>query len=270
MRKLYLILAALSNIYFVALQVASPGTFWGTVFGYNIVWFLLSIALIALYFMDRHKVWSKVSDNLKNAFFGISLFLIIISSINMIFIVHPNLAQKEEQVDYVIVLGGGITKDAELTDSIKNRLSVAAEYLKKNPDAIAVVTGGKGPFSPCPEADVLKPYLESLGIEGERVLAENKAKDTIQNFQFSARLLAETQNKTLEEILESPVTVVTSDFHLARAERLARRLGYKEVYGVASRTPPLFILSGYGREILCYIKLNLRIMFTRQPSKMVE
>ena len=270
MRKLWLLFAFLFNAYFIAIQIASPGTFWATIFGYSIVWFILSIVCIGMYLMDRHKLWNKISDRLKNAFLGLSIFLLIISSLNLMFIVHPRVLPKDEKVDYVIVLGGGITKDAELTQSVKKRISKAAEYLKSQPQAIAVVTGGKGPFSPCAEADVLKPYLESLGIEGERILAEDKAKDTIQNFQYSARLLAESQGKSLQEILESPVAIVTSDFHLARSERLAKRIGYQKIYGIASKTPPLFILNGYGREILCYIKLNLRIIFTGKPAKMVE
>ena len=130
-----------------------------------------------------------------------------------------------------------------------------------------MVTGGKGPFSPCPESDVLKPALAAYGIEDQRILAEDKAKDTIQNFQYSIKLLSEYTGKSVEEILSSPIAVVTNDFHLARSERLAKRIGFTEVYGVAARTPLFFRANCYCREICCYIKLNLRILLTGKPSK---
>ena len=183
------------------------------------------------------------------------------------FITHPRLVTGSEKVKYVIVLGGGITKDAELTTSVKARILHAADYLKKHPDAIAVVTGGKGRFAPCPESDVLKPALCAHGIEENRVLAENRAKDTIQNFEYSAALLAEHQNVPVSEILSAPVTVITSDFHIARAERLASRMGFTDVYGTASKTPLLFVPTSYAREICSYIKLNLRILLTGKPQK---
>ena len=266
MRKLYIFLGVIFNIYFVALQVASPSTFLGTIFGFNIVWFLISIFFFALYFVDKFEVWNKVSESVKNVIFGVVILFFIISSINLLFITHPQMEKKDFEAKYVIVLGGGITKNEELTNSVKRRVERAAEYLKENPNAIAVVTGGKGPFSPCPESDVLKPYLASCGIDENRILAENMAKDTIENFKYSAKLLSEHEGKTLREILDSPIAVVTSDFHIARSERLAKRMGFTNVNGVYSRTPFLFVLSSYSREICCYIKLNLRIMFTRQPS----
>jgi len=83
---------------------------------------------------------------------------------------------------------------------------------------------------------------------------------------FSVKILSEYENKTVQEILNAPVAVVTSDFHLARAERLAKRSGFTDVYGVASKTPALFVLNSYSREICSYIKLNLRILFTGKPS----
>ncbi|WP_307771229.1 YdcF family protein [uncultured Treponema sp.] len=185
---------------------------------------------------------------------------------NLFFICNPRLSDGKENVRYVIVLGGGITKDAKLTDSVQNRVRVASEYLKSHPASLAVVTGGKGKFSPCPESDVLKPVLASYEIDENRILAENKAKDTIQNFMFSAELFAEHDGISMEEVLASPVAVVTSDFHIARPERLASRMGFSDVYGVASKTPPLFVLNSYCREICCYVKLNLRILLTGKPT----
>ncbi|WP_308689959.1 YdcF family protein [uncultured Treponema sp.] len=267
---IFVLISALSFFYFVAMQIASPGTFLGTFFSFSVVWLLCAVFFAVLAVLQKKKllrtIFFKIKRNVK-IFLGVFVFLCaVICGVNLFFICNPRLSDGKEKVQYVILLGGGITKDAELTLSVQNRVRVAGEYLKKQPQAISVVTGGKGRFAPCPESDVLKPALESYGIEEKRVLAENMAKDTIENFLFSVKILSEHENKTVQEILNAPVAVVTSDFHLARAERLAKRIGFTDVYGVASKTPALFVLNSYSREICSYIKLNLRILFTGKPS----
>ena len=267
---IFVLISALSFFYFVAMQIASPGTFFGTFFSFSVVWLLCAVFFAVLAVLQKKKllrtIFFKIKRNVK-IFLGVFVFLCaVICGVTLFFICNPRLSDGKEKVQYVILLGGGITKDAELTLSVQNRVRVAGEYLKKQPQAISVVTGGKGRFAPCPESDVLKPTLESYGIEGKRVLAENMAKDTIENFLFSVKILSEHENKSVQESLNAPVAVVTSDFHGARAERLAKRIGFTDVYGVASKTPALFVLNSYSREICSYIKLNLRILFTGKPS----
>ncbi len=265
----WLILAVLFNIYFVAMRICSPETLLGSFFSFSSVWFWFSVICLVIFCLRKQHLWKKSPRAFKIVVFSVFGVGILIACVNLWFICHPKLADGSENPEYVILLGGGITKDAELTDSVKRRVAVAADYLKENPDAVCVVTGGKGVFAPCPESDVLKPALESLGIEENRVIAENQAKDTIQNFQFSVKILSEYSGRSVEEILAAPITVITNDFHLARAERLARRMGFLNVVGVSAKTPALFVLNAYSREILCYIKLNLRILLTGKPAKIL-
>lgn len=270
----FILLAAFSFLYFVLMQIASPGTFLGIIFGFSAVWLYAGIFFAVLAILQKKKLLvpfiKKVRLSVKIVVCSCAGILAFIFAINLFFICNPRLADGSEDVKYVIVLGGGITKNAELTDSVQKRVKTAAEYLTKQESALAVVTGGKGKYAPCPESDVLKPALESYGIEENRILAENKAKDTIENFLFSVKLICEHENISVDEVLTANVAVVTSDFHLARAERLAKRMGFKNVYGVASKTPLLFVLNSYMREICCYIKLNLRILLTGKPQKLQD
>ena len=73
-------------------------------------------------------------------------------------------------------------------------------------------------------------------------------------------MLSEYAGLPQDKILEAPVAVVTSRFHLRRAERLADRMGFTDIKGVASKTPVLKIPHAYVREICAYVKLNLRIL----------
>ncbi len=269
---IFLVLALLSNAYFFALHIASPGTFLGTFFSFSSVWFWLSVLFALLFVLERRKILKKISGKIskKAKVVLVSLICIfaLVSGLSLFFILTSRKAGESEKARYVIVLGGGITKNGELTDSIKKRVEKAAEYLKENKDALAVVSGGKGRFVPMAEAEVLKPELASFGIDESKILKEDKAKDTIQNLIFSAEMIAKHDGIPLEEVLSSPVAICTSDFHLARAERIAKRLGFSNVYGLAAKTPPIFVLNTYCREICSYIKLNLRILLTGKPKKL--
>lgn len=113
----------------------------------------------------------------------------------------------------------------------------------------------------------MKRQLVLAGVEEQRVLIEDKALDTIQNFQLSCRLLSETLAVSQREVLESRVVIVTSRFHLRRAERLARRMGYTNVAGIPAKCPLINIPHCYVKEICSYIKLNLRILLTGKPAQ---
>lgn len=267
-------LSALSFLYFLLLQLSSPGTLAGTFLGFSAVWLYLAVFLALLAVLEKKKgikkVWLGLRKRTRTVVCLVLALGAAVSALNLAFILNPEVSDGSENVKYVILLGGGVTKDARLTESVQMRVEKAAEYLKAHPDALAVVTGGKGSFAPCPEADVLKPALASLGVDESRILAEDKALDTIQNFMYSARLLAEHDGVEVSDVLSSPVAVVTSRFHLARAERIARRMGFKEVYGAGSKVPSLFVLNTYCREILAYVKLNLRILLTGKPGTIAE
>lgn len=265
---IWLFLAIISNLYFVLLQLMSPASFFGAFFSFSAVWFWISVVCMTVFVFRKKHLWRKIPAIFRKIFYFFLFTGIIISTANFYFITHPKLSDGSENPEYVILLGGGITKNAELSKSVQQRIKLCALYLNEHPQALCVVTGGKLPFAPCPESDVLKPALESCGIASERILAEDKSRDTIQNFQFSVRLISEYTGKSVEEVLASPVTIITNDFHIARAERLARRMGFSDYYGLCARTPFIFKANSYFREIFCYIKLNLRIIFTRKPERL--
>ena len=145
----------------------------------------------------------------------------------------------------------------------------AAEYLTIHQECVCVVTGGTLKWLPYPEAPAIKNHMIKKGIASDRILIEDKAKDTIQNLEFSCRLISETFEIPLQEVLESKVVIVTSRFHLRRAERLAKRIGYKNIKGLGSKCPAVYILHNYFRETCAYVKLNARIIFTGKPENIL-
>ena len=270
MNIVLIVLGALSISYDATLILLNPGTFWDNVFSFTHIWLALGAYLIflAVYRLKtKHSFWSIWKRWVKLTVVSLACLAALISVINLAFILTPAVADTREKADHVILLGGGISKDGVLSKSVISRVEKAAEYLNKNPDSICVVTGGTLDWLPYAEAPELKRQLAARGVSPARILVEDQAKDTIQNFQLSCKMLAEHKGMTYTEVLSTPTLIVTSRFHLRRSQRLARRMGFTNIKGIPAACPPVYVLHNYVREICAYVKLNLRILFTGEPQK---
>ena len=270
MNIVLIILGILSISYDATLILLNPGTFWDNVFSFTHIWLALGAYLIflAVYRLKtKHSFWSIWKCWVKLTVVSLACLAALISVINLAFILTPAVADTREKADHVILLGGGISKDGVLPKSVISRVEKAAEYLNKNPDSICVVTGGTLDWLPYAEALELKRQLAERGVSPDRILVEDQAKDTIQNFQLSCKMLAEHKGMTYAEVLSTPTLIVTSRFHLRRSQRLARRMGFTNIKGIPAACPPIYVLHNYVREICAYVKLNLRILFTGEPQK---
>ena len=258
--------------YDVLLLCMTPGTFWDNVFSFTHIWLVLGAYLIfcgIFRFIKKHSFWSIWKKPVKLAVVGVLAVGAIISVINLSFILRPKLADVNESVDYVIILGGGIDKNGKLPGNVLLRVDAAAEFLKRpeQKNAVVVVTGGTLHWLPFAEAPELKRQLVLRGVEEERILVEDQALDTIQNFQYSCQMLADYAGISQQEILNSEIVVITNYFHLRRAERLAARMGFTNIKGIGAPCEKIKALHIYVREICAYIKLNLRILFTGKPER---
>lgn len=112
---------------------------------------------------------------------------------------------------YMIVLGTAV-EGTEPSPMLADRINAAAKYMEKHPDVIAIVTGGKGDDENLSEAQCMYNELTKLGIDPDRILMEDKATSTAENFRFSVELL----EKELGRVPRN-VGVLSSEFHLLRA-----------------------------------------------------
>lgn len=84
-------------------------------------------------------------------------------------------AQGKPDLDYVVVLGAQVRKSGPSL-VLRYRLDKAIEYLDENPNTICIVSGGKGPNEPFPEAQGMADYLKEHGIAEQRILEEPDSK----------------------------------------------------------------------------------------------
>ena len=124
--------------------------------------------------------------------------------------------------DAVIVLGAGIHGE-RVSRALRLRLDAAVEYHQKNPNALIVVSGGQGPEEDITEALAMERYLVGQGVPKESIIKEERSTSTAENFEFSKEILDNSLGEGYS------VAYVTSDFHIFRAGRIARKAGMGEL-----------------------------------------
>ena len=257
--------------YDVLLLCMSPGTFLDNVFSFTHIWAAFGAYLIfcGVYRITKERsFWSTWKKPVKICVLGLAAAGVIISVVNLCFILHPKLVDPNNSVDYVILLGGGIDKNGKLPGNVISRVEAAADFLNRpeQKNAVVVATGGTLHWLPFAEAPELKRQLVLRGVEEERILVEDQALDTIQNFEYSCQMLADFSGVSKQDVLNSDIVVISNYFHLRRAERLAARMGFTSIKGIGAPCEKIKALHIYVREICAYVKLNLRILFTGKPT----
>ena len=144
--------------------------------------------------------------------------------------------------DYVVVLGAGVYGEAP-SKPLRWRIEAAAEFLSEHPYAVCIASGGQGEGENITEAECIYRELTALGIDGERIIKEEKSASTRENIEFSREIMDELSGGK-----GYSCAIVTNDFHLCRAKMLAYRAGL-EVAGISAKTRyPVLAVNYYFRE----------------------
>ncbi|MDZ4992472.1 YdcF family protein [Clostridium perfringens] len=182
----------------------------------------------------------------------VTAFIIFESFLTYKMMTFKNINQLKD-VDYEIILGAGLDGDKP-SPILQERLDAGLAYLKLHPNTKVIVSGGQGYNELIPEAEAMKDFLVSKGINPNRIIEEDKSKSTFQNLEFSQKILDE-RNASKDEVL-----IVTSDFHLFRAMEIADYLDIKNE-GLPSETPIVLRVQYMIREFPAMIKLLLQETF---------
>ena len=146
---------------------------------------------------------------------------------------------ENKKADAVIVLGCQIRGDRP-SRMLARRLDKACEYLKENEDCLCIVSGGKGWDEDYTEAEVMKKYLVSKGIDEGRIVEEGKSTSTKENMRFSYELLKERG-------ITGNICFVSDGYHIYRAGLIAKNEGL-DAFGLAAQTELRFLPTYWVRE----------------------
>lgn len=148
--------------------------------------------------------------------------------------------------DAIIVLGAAVHGETP-SAVLKTRLDSALRYHKKNPDALIVVSGGKGAQEDITEAEAMKRYLVARGVDPNIIIKEENATSTLENFRFSKAILDKLFGGQYR------VCFISNEFHIYRASGFAKAAGFANTTHLHSNTRFDSILPGTLRECLAVL-----------------
>ena len=144
---------------------------------------------------------------------------------------------------YLIVLGNKI-EGSEPSPLLQDRINAAAKYMEEHPDVIAIATGYQGEDADISEAQCIFNGLVEQGISPDRILMDERATSTRENFQYATELL----EKELGRVPHN-VGVLSSEFHLLRASMIAKHYGIDAITIAAHTSDSKAFMTYFVREI---------------------
>ena len=235
---IFLILGILCCLYCI-------GIFLSGVFGswFFLIWGVMGIGCFGISGVFAFGIWERLTGVIRGAaaiLVGAGLlFSLLIEGL----IVSRFYAKGQPGLDCLVVLGAQMRENGP-SKALRLRLDTAYDYLLENPDTIVIVSGGRGSNEPVSEAQGMYDYLVGRGIAPERIRMEDRSRNTVENLRFSKAFMEEGAS----------VGIVTNNFHVYRAERLAAGQGYGQVRGIAAPCDIAFQANNMLREFFGIMK----------------
>ena len=209
------------------------------------IWLILAVGVMTFaillkrgFFISHFPLW------IRRTFVILLCMGVMIFGIVEGFIISGFSMKGQPGADYVIVLGAQMKADGP-SKALQYRLNEAIRYLNENPSSKVIVSGGQGSDEHISEAQGMYEYLVEKGIEKDRIIKEDKSVNTTQNLAFSAEYLDRERDS---------VAVVTNNFHVFRAVKIAEKAGYQNVCGIAAKGEPFLQINNMMREFFGVMK----------------
>lgn len=235
---IYLVIAALLVIYGITIMSLQSGS------KFFIVWFITGgiFALAALVhnsgsFSGFHK---GVRITLTALIFAALAWILV----TQLLVVSAFSQKPPKNLDYLLVLGSQVTEEGPAPIT-KLRLDKAYDYLLENEDTKVIVSGGMAGAESRSEGSVMRDYLLKRGIAPERILTEEESRNTTENIRLSSKLFDKENDE---------VGIVTNNFHLFRAQAIAKKQGLMKVSGLSAPCPAYYLPNNMFRESFGIVK----------------
>jgi len=157
----------------------------------------------------------------------------------------------EKNAAFMIVLGAKVNGSTPSLEFSK-RIEEGIKYAKENPNTKIVLTGGKGADENISESEAARNAFLNAGIDESRIYIETKSISTDENFKYAGKIIEKEGSK------DQLCLVVSSQFHLYRASKLAEKYGFSRVSGLGSVGLKVLLPQYYAREYAAYIAESKR------------
>lgn len=128
--------------------------------------------------------------------------------------------------------------------ALRYRLEAALSYAESHPNVTLILSGGQGADEGISEAQAMVNYLSAQGFPENRMIVEDQSTSTYENLVNTKKLLPQDV---------TGITIITSDYHLARAGYLAEKVGY-DWDAIPAKTPKVVEAKVRFRERLALLK----------------
>lgn len=227
-------------VYFISIAF-----FVGHGTNFYFIWLFLGIGLLILAILLKKGIWETYIPLWFRRLFvacvclGLAVFIFVEGCIISGFSKTAPI-----ELDYLVVLGAQMKRSGP-SKALQYRLDAAIEYMQENPGTKIIVSGGQGSDEHISEAQGMYDYLIEKGISQEKITMEDESTNTFQNLTFSAEYL--------DEKVDS-VGVVSNNFHVFRAVKIAQKAGYENVHGLAAKGEPYLQCNNMMREFFGVMK----------------
>ena len=175
------------------------------------------VIFLIFYLFSKRKFLKKLA-----LFSALSLYLISIEPFKDLLYIpleKPYKIPENPRGDAIVVLGGGVYNSGRLKASSFKRLITGFVLHKKT--GLPIILSGGAAISVIPEAKIMKELLKTFGVDEEYIYAELNSRDTGENAKYV--------KKVCQRIGCERIILVTSGFHMRRAEALFKKEGFKVV-----------------------------------------
>jgi len=251
MKILCIILGSLCTFYFIGIAVYAGLSslfpcIWaaGGVFFYGIAVFL--------HLNRKHGMLSGFAFPavLKHGLLVLAVLCVLVFVAVEALIFTGMFHKPSKDLDYIIVLGAQVN-GTKLSNSLRLRVERAGEYLEENPEACAVLSGGKGTGEDITEAEAMYRYLVKKGVSPDRLLKEEHSTNTSENLKFSLKIIDTEEDGKGKE---ASIGVVTNNFHVYRGVALGKKLGCSHIEGIPSKSNTFLQVNYLVREFFGVVK----------------
>ena len=149
----------------------------------------------------------------------------------------------EAPAENAIVLGLAL-ENGKPADDLLYRLDTAEQYLRENPEAKLILTGGNADESGKTEAAVMREILLERGVPEKSMTLEDQAKTTYENFRNIRKLVDPGE----------PVVLSSSDYHMDRAVKTAKNAGFSNI--LRQPAPSSFLQFGANVMVEIVMEVN--------------
>lgn len=266
---LLFILAGLSAAYFIVIVFYS-----GISTSYSIIWVFISAVLIMMgHFVRLGFLHSGGMPRLLPTFVFTTFILFTVIFVGIMTVVVKDAGDSEDhrRADYTIVLGARVYENG-VSKTLMYRLEKGMDYYNEHPDTTLVLTGGQDSGDAIPEALAMFNYFSMHGVPSEKMIIDTGGRTTAELIERAVKRIAEDTARrkipkgpgdTVWAIDHVPsVAVITSDYHMMRAVRVAETLGIDEPVTVPARSDKILFLHQCVRESAAIVKDYLMGNFT--------